>query len=195
MREFHRPVRRPSEVLESLVAAGDPADSLAHDSAAALLHRVRAAEDPSLAQRIVDYANEHGIDDVAELWADSAPDTLPGAMWRIHLLRHVVASDPARAGLQYRLGLESASPADEAVAGAPHSPSPEDVLALADDILRGAFTGDFAVALERAAAFCRIQAAGAAALDPDDAPAAAAHQGFACDLTSAAARWRAGTLY
>lgn len=192
MPEFHKPVRRPAEFLETLVASGDPSESLAHDSAAALLHRVRAAEDPALAQRIVDYANVHGIDDVAELWADARPDTLPGAMWRIHLLRHVVASDPDKAGWLYRLGLESASPADEVVAGAPHRPTPQEVLRLANDILRGVFAGDFAVALDRACEFSRIQAAGCTA--SDDAPAAEAYARFATDLAHAATLWRASKL-
>lgn len=195
MRAFHKPVRRPSEVLEALVPTGDPAISLAHDSAAAFLHRVRASKDPTLARRIVEYAQEHGVDDVAELWADAASDSLPGALWRIYVIRHNVATDPALSGLRFRQGLTAASERDIVVAGSPDAPSPDDVVTLANTIFTGAFTGDFAVALHRAAAFSRIQAAGAAELhSDDDTRAAEVYRRFAADLEAAALRWQQGRL-
>lgn len=192
MREFHKPVHRPGEFLETLVGSGDPSESFAHDSAAAFLHRVRAAQDPDMAQRIVAYANEHGIDDVAELWADAEPVSLPGALWRVHLIRHVVSQDPEAAGYRFRRGLEHGPDAQAAVVGTPDAPSPEQVLALADEILRGAFTGDFAVALERAAAFSAIQAEGARSLDDDRLTAS--WQAFATELAESARRWRHDVL-
>ncbi len=177
------------------MASGDASESLAGDSAAAFLHRVRQTPDPDMAERIIAYADEHGVDDVAELWAEAPAVSLPGALWRIHLLRHVVASDPRRAGLQFREGVALASDADAAVAGAPHTPSPEEIRELANTILSGAFTGDFAVALARAAAFCRIQAEGAQELGGEDEQRAArAYAAFAAELTQAAAQWRAGSL-
>lgn len=192
MREFHKPVHRPGEFLEALVGSGDPSESFAEDSAAALLHRVHESADPALAERIVAYAEEHGIDDVAELWANSSADSLPGALWRVYLIRHVVASDVDRAGRQFRAGLERV---DDEPVPAGDAPLPDEVLALANDILRGAFTGDFAVALERAAAFGRVQAAGAVALGgADEERAAKAYAEFAGDLLRAARQWRAGSL-
>jgi hypothetical protein len=70
------------------------------------------------------------------------------------------------------------------------------MVAVADQILRGAFTGDFAVALERAAAFCLVVAAGRAYATEGTAAAtgAARLQELAIDLTACAKLWRAGRL-
>ena len=46
-------------------------------------------------------------------------------------------------------------------------PGPRRSSELADRILRGVFEGDFAVALERAAAFCRVTAAGCTSVADD----------------------------
>ena len=58
----------------------------------------------------------------------------------------------------------------------------------------GIFDGDLAVALERAAAFCRVVATGRASLDDGDVTAAAAMVGTAEDLEASARLWRAGSL-
>jgi hypothetical protein len=79
------------------------------------------------------------------------------------------------------------------------------VQALADAVLTGVFAGDLDVALERAAAFCRVSSAGRVAraeqLDPVDPAAAAAVTLSAAallttaeDLEGAARLWRAGDL-
>lgn len=195
MREFHKPIRRPGDFIEVLMPSSGPSESLAHDSAAAFLHRVRASKDPALAGRIVEYVQEHGVDDVAELWAESAPDTLPGALWRLYLLRHVVASDAALAGLRFRQGLAAASERDVVVAGAPHAPSPDEVVELANTIFRGAFAGDFAVALYRAASFARIEAAGAEDLGREDERRVSERfASLAEELEHAAKLWLQGRL-
>lgn len=49
-----------------------------------------------------------------------------------------------------------------AIAGVDQAPSEDDIVRLADSILSGAFVGDFAVALERAAAFTDVVALGLA---------------------------------
>ena len=59
------------------------------------------------------------------------------------------------------------------------------MLDLADRILRGVFEGDFAHALERAAAFCRVEAAGATSI-ADDQEAASPER--ATELTTRASR-------
>lgn len=192
MRDFHKPVHRPGEFLETLVASGDPSQSLAHESAAAILHRISTAADPTMTRRLVAYADQHGLDDVAELWAEAPPVSLPGALWRVHLLRHVVASDRELAGYRLRRGLEVVGQPKAAVAGAPDSPTPEQVLALADELLSGAFTGDLAATLERAAAFCAIQSEGARSLD--DPRSAESWAESAASLESAARAWRTGSL-
>ena len=50
----------------------------------------------------------------------------------------------------------------DAIAGVEDPPGPDEVRRLADTILRGVFSGDLAVALERAGAFCRVVATGSA---------------------------------
>src|SRR5699024_410864 len=57
--------------------------------------------------------------------------------------------------------------ADSIIAGAPTPASPAELVDLIDTILRGAFAGDFAVALDRTAAFCRVQASGSTHLADD----------------------------
>ena len=75
-------------------------------------------------------------------------------------------------------------------------PGPDEVQRVADEILRGVFAGDFAVALERAAAFCHVVSSGRADVT---AGAAAVQQAgrlqtMAEDLTACARLWRAGAL-
>ena len=60
----------------------------------------------------------------------------------------------------FQRGTEVLHTIDTAVAGAVIPTGPTEILALADEILRGAFRGDFGIALDRAAAFCRVTAAG-----------------------------------
>lgn len=202
MGNFHKPVRRPGDVIEVLSGSGDPADvtALAHDTASALLDRVRSANNPALVEGVVRYADANGIDDVAELWSASEPGTLPGAMWRVYVLRHTVAGNPAAAGYRFRRGLEIDT-VGQALAGAGHMPTPEDVVSLGNEVLKGVFTGDFATALERAAGFARVLAVGsqdlakAEGIDSDDElQLATGFAKLAEELTSAASLWRAGKL-
>ena len=91
----------------------------------------------------------------------------------------------------------------EVVAGVAEPPGAGEVVALADAVLAGAFTGDFAVALERAAAFCRVVSTGWALLadDEHDGGRAERRTRRAADLLRtgqqlevAAGRWREGRL-
>lgn len=177
-------MRVPSSHFEAFEGGLDPAVQLriAHDSARALVHRVRAAsaDDVDVVERMVAYTDEHGLDTLAELWAQAGPRTLPGALWRLSLLRAMIRQDARGTALIYQRGSEVlASSAHVVVAGAEAPTGPEEILRLADQVLRGAYSGDFAVALDRAAAFCRVSAAGAADLADgadagfDDARAAA----------------------
>ncbi|MFV0320153.1 MAG: DNA-directed RNA polymerase subunit beta [Microbacterium sp.] len=168
-RGFHRPVRRPAEVLDRLFAAEDPAEvsRIAHSTASALLNRVRANPDDAVVERLIAFTGRHGIDDIAELWSRSPARTLPGALWRLYLLQLMIHDDPHTAALLYERGRTELASADAVVAGAPASAGPDELVALIDTILRGLFQGDFAVALERAAAFCRVQATGATHLADD----------------------------
>ena len=206
-REFHKPVRRPAELFDRLFAAYDPAEvsRAAHSTAQALLSRVR--EDPSaeVVDRLVAFTDENGIDDIAELWSRSPARSLPGALWRLYLLQLMIHDDPQTAALLYERGRTMIPSSDPVVAGAPSPASPEELVQLIDTILRGLFTGDFAVALDRAAALCRVQAAGATyladdyeATEPERASTFTSRalrlSTYANDLAACAALWRRESL-
>ncbi len=206
-RDFHKPVRRPAEVFDRLFAAEDPAEvsRIAHSTAHALLARVRADPEGDVIGRLVSFTDQHGIDDIAELWSRSPARTLPGALWRLYLLQLMIHDDPRTAALLYDRGRMELDSVDPLVAGAPVPAGPEELVALIDTIMRGVFEGDFAVALDRAAAFCRVQASGATHLADDYEPTeperatafttrAARLAGYAGDLTSCAALWRRDAL-
>ncbi|WP_022882564.1 hypothetical protein [Gryllotalpicola ginsengisoli] len=167
--EFHKPVKFPSRVFEAFHGGQDPAEAsrVAHQTAQALLARVRANPEPVVVDRLVAYTDEHGIDAIAELWARALPKTLPGALWRIYLVRVLIRQDPEGTSYLFQRGVDVSRSIDPVVAGAELPTGPAEIRELADRILRGAFEGDFAGALERAAAFCRIEAAGCAEVADD----------------------------
>jgi hypothetical protein len=206
-REFHKPVRRPAEVFDRRFSAEDPAEvaRVAHSTAHALLARVRADPSGEVVDRLVTFTDQHGIDDLAELWSRSPARSLPGALWRLYLLQLMIHDDAPTAALLYERGRAELSSADEVVAGAPSPAGPDELVALIDTILRGLFEGDFAVALDRAAAFCRVQAAGASHLaddyeptEPDRASALTTRAlrlaDYASDLAVCATLWRRESL-
>ena len=84
--------------------------------------------------------------------------------------RDAVAEQVLRAMGEYAAGIRHTG-VDHAVAGAAEPPGPEELRAVVDAVLAGVFDGDLGVALERAAAFCRVVAAGRAEVS-DGEPAA-----------------------
>jgi hypothetical protein len=200
-------VRRPAELFDRLFSAEDPAEvsRIAHATASALLMRVRENPDSAVVERLVAFTDDHGIDDIAELWSRSPARTLPGALWRLYLLQLMIHDDPNTAALLYARGRTELTSVDDVIAGAPSPAGPDELVALVDTILRGLFQGDFAVALDRAAAFCRVQASGASHLaddyertEPDRASALTTRalrlSTYAADLTACAALWRRDSL-
>ncbi|HEX4057401.1 MAG TPA: DNA-directed RNA polymerase subunit beta [Galbitalea sp.] len=167
--EFHKPTQYSGDKFDTYEGGEDPAQVLrvAHDTAHALVRRARENDDPEVLARLVAYTDEHGIDAIAELWARSSARSLPGALWRIYLLRLLIRQDPAGTSLLFQRGSDVLNTIDTVVAGAPMPTGPDEIIELADEILRGLFTGDFGVALDRAAAFCRVCAAGATSLADD----------------------------
>ena len=153
---------------DELPGETDPAlrSEIAHTTAGAIVHRARASEDPVVVARLVQLVEAEGLDVVAGLWADSPAGTLPGALWRLYVLREWVRRDPGTVAARYRSGVGAAQ-VPGVVAGVAMPPGPDDVRAVADAVLSGVFAGDLAVALERGAAFCRVLATGAA-FDADD---------------------------
>jgi hypothetical protein len=192
-----RPSYKPPAAIEALGGGSDPIAELhaAHESAAVLLHAGRAADDPAVTQRLVTLVDEIGLPVLADLWARRPAHSLPGALYRLYLLREWTSVDPDRVAREYSAGTHFAEPS-HAVAGA-EPPGPDEVRRVADAILRGAFEGDFPLALERAAAFCQVVVAGRAELarDTRELGMAGRLQQVARDLVVCAALWRKDELH
>lgn len=196
---FRRPaILDPGAWQEIGLPGSDPAltSQIAHDTAAVIVRTGRWAADPALSQRLAAITDEVGLDTVADLWAQQPARSLPGVLWRLYALREWVRNDPAGSSADYRTGVGYADVA-ACVAGAAEPPGPAELRDLTDAILLGVFQGDLAVALERAAAFCRVIAAGRAARgepasgsgDPVGASAASVQQ-MGADLSACAQLWR-----
>lgn len=144
-------------------------------------------------------AEQVGLDTLAELWREAAPDTLPGALWMLYVLRAWCVRDGAEVARLYRAG-RGLTPVDEVVAGAPDPAGPQDIVALADVVLAGLHRGDFGVCLERAASFFRIVAAGREHLAPEgpageqEREKAARNRTCSSALAAVAKAWHAGNL-
>lgn len=179
----------------------------AHAAASALVHGARSARDAEVTRRVVRLAQDEGLEVLADLWADAPADSLAGALWRLYVLRTWVLRQPHAVSRQYGEGRRHA-PVLEVVAGVADPPGPEEVVAVVDAVLTGVAEGDFAVTLERAAAFCRILAIGRAHHADSDAFTDDAREDGGSTLTRSAARlvrtaeqlehaavrWRAGEL-
>jgi hypothetical protein len=149
------------------VGGADPAELVqaAHATAEALVQHGRSG-DEAVTARLVALTDEHGIDEVALLWAGRPADSLPGALWRLYALRAGIRRNSELMARAFDAGRHRA-PVHEAVAGVADPPGPAEVRALADAVLAGAFSGELDVALERAAAFCRVVSTGWALLADD----------------------------
>lgn len=206
-RHFRRPAMLSPEQAEQIQGDFDPAvrSEAAHTAAEAIVRGGRAgADDPDLVDRLVHLVDTEGLDTLASLWADSPADTLPGALWRLYALREWTRRDPRTIAERYRLGVARAEVAG-AVAGVADAPGPEEIRTMADAVLSGVFRGDLDVALERAGAFCRVLATGAAvdadAIESSDdrvatrvTRSASALLDTASELEHAAGLWRAERL-
>jgi hypothetical protein len=189
--------------LEKLAGAStlwDPASRLeaAHATAEAVVGAARQPVDEAQTERLVSLVETVGLDTLAALWRDAEPDSLPGALWALYLLRTWCKTQGAAVARWYREG-RGLAPVDEVVAGVADTADPEAMARLADAVLTGAYDGDFGVALDRAAAFFRVIAAGRLQVaDAGDGPEIelAARNGRAADaLRRAASAWRAGHLH
>jgi hypothetical protein len=167
--EFHKPTQYSGDKFDTYEGGEDPAQILrvAHDTAHALVARARDSDDPAVVERLVAYTDEHGVDALSELWSRSSAKSLPGALWRIYLLRLLIRQDAEGTSYLFQRGTDVLGTIDAAVAGAEMPTGPEEITELADQILRGLFRGDFATALDRAAAFCRITSAGCVSVADD----------------------------
>lgn len=191
--------------LPDLPGDPDPADrvAIAHATAAAVLRIGRGDDtDPERTRRLVGLADDIGLDEIADLWCDAGAETLPGTLWSLYLLRTWVHRNGVEASRLFAAG-QVVAEVSTAVAGVAEPPGPREVAELGDAVLTSAFDGDFAIALERAAAFCRVVAAGRAHVaddTSDDAEGlrqtklAQGNLRMAEDLERSARLWRQGQL-
>ncbi|MDH6532415.1 hypothetical protein M2119_000652 [Aurantimicrobium minutum] len=163
---YRKPALFAGHEFSAFQGGDDPAEvsAIAHDTARALLSRVRDESQPDIVQKVVSFADDNGIDTLAELWSRSSAHSLPGALWRMYLIRDLIRAQAPQMSVLFSQGLSVLSTADVVVAGAPTPAGPDEMVSLADTILHGAFTGDFSGALDRSAAFCRIISAGCTAV-------------------------------
>lgn len=203
-----RPAMLDPAEAEQIEGDEDPAQrsEVAHTTAQAIVSRGRAEsmDDPELSERLVRLVDTEGLDAIAVLWSRSPASTLPGALWRLYLLREWVRRDPETMAHRYRSGLERAE-VHGAIAGVQNPPGPDEVSQVADQILHGLYQGDFGVALDRAASFLRVLSTGSAvdadwiARDDDELADAVTRRGGALlataeELEEAARLCRQGKL-
>ena len=152
-----RPGQLDQMMADNIAGGADPAqiNEMSHASAAALLDRVHHTQDTELVERVLTLVDREGVDVIAELWSSAEPDSLPGILWRLYVLRTWMRKNRESIARLWRTGEPVATTAS-AIAGVDQAPTEDDIAHTADSILAGAFTGDFAVALERAAAFTDV---------------------------------------
>jgi hypothetical protein len=193
----HRPA--PYADLTALIdAAGGHAQpvpsELAATTAAAVIGAGRRDDaTPDDIDALVRLADTVGLETLRALWRGAEPVSLANSLWTLYLLRSWCDTGADEIVRLWTLG-EPVAAADAVVAGLNPLGDQAAVRTLADSILTGAFAGDFAVALERAAAVFRVLAAGRRALPEPEVDRADRNDQAAVALRLAAARWRTGSL-
>lgn len=197
---FRRPAPLYASVADAIPGEPDPsaATELAHDSARALLDGVFHSSDPAVVERVVNLAAQDGLTDLAALWSGAPASTLPGALWRLYVLHTWVRQSGVDVVHRYRAGSRTV-PGLRYLSGFAEPPDVDQVQRTMDDILRGAFTGDLALALRRAGAVATLVAHGTAHLadeDRDDERTRQAERLLSTgeELTAAGRRAEAGRL-
>lgn len=191
---FARPAQLDPALMDHMSGGLDPQQlsDMSHATAASLLDRVHHTADPEVVRRTLNLVETEGVDLVAELWSHSDSDTLPGILWRLYMLRTWMQRNDDALSRIWRVGEPAAGPAS-AVAGIDEAPTAQDIANTADSILSGAFTGDFAMALERAGAFCDVISRALISMKHGESTAQSLHR-TAKDFTVAAKLWREGRL-
>ena len=161
-RQFHRPARLDPEVAEAIEGGEDPAvaSELAHRTAQALVGGFPEPDgargmEPITREGVVAVVAAHGVDAVAELWADSPATTLPGALWRLFLVREWLRRDPALIARRYAVvvdltgaGPEALARLEAALVEARPAPGLAPLLAATADFLRALTAGSDPVWIE-----------------------------------------------
>src|SRR6476659_15124 len=102
-RRPRRPALLGKVALETFGGAPDPAAlaEAAHATASLLVESGRATSDEVARARLVALVDEVGLDTIADLWAQRPPRSLPGALWRLYVLREWVQRDAVAAALDF----------------------------------------------------------------------------------------------
>ena len=188
------PPRRPAlwepALTQRIHGGPDPelVAQAAHDSARALLVHGRGGADRAVKDRLIELVEREGIEVVANVWAHTAPTSLPGALYRLYAVREWIRLRPENVARLYNRGLERADVA-QAIAGVPAMHGPAEVRETIDRIFAGVFDGDLDVAFDRTAALLRVVVAGRGDR-PGDPLARTAAQ-----LATAARAQREGALF
>ena len=174
-RQFHRPARLDPEAAEQIEGGADTAvaSELAHRAAQALIGGFPGADtedDPITRSGVVAAVATNGVDDIAELWADSPATTLPGALWRLFLVREWIRRDPELVARRYATVVDLTGADDaattrlEAALGQARAvPAPDELRERLDAVLAGDVMGSvtgLAPLLTATAGFLRALAAG-----------------------------------
>lgn len=159
-----------AELFEAQAGDDDPAARAEAGARVAtlLVRGARDSGDRELVDRVLHLADDEGLDALAELWAGAPVDSLPGALWRLYVLRTWVRREPDLAAREFAAGKRFA-PVEEVIAGVVDPPGPDEVAELVDTLIRGVVGSDLASTLDRAAAFSRLVGVGRANL-ADDPP-------------------------
>src|SRR5689334_12687418 len=96
MNDFKKPSLPGPSLFAAQPGGTDPAEATAagHRIANLLVRGPRTTDDQGLVDRVLHLADEEGLGVVAELWANAAPDSVAGALWRLYLLRTWVHRQP-----------------------------------------------------------------------------------------------------
>lgn len=208
-----RPASLDAKDAELIWGDSDPAltSEAAHSTANAVIYGPsHLAEDEPLARRVEAIIDAEGLDEIARLWSRSPADTLPGALWRLYLLRAWLERDPETITMRFRAGTTESAPAAVREPGDPEqrdavvAPQPSELDERLAHLFAGTSERELADLLEEAAAFLRVLSDGAASESRwrthDDVAAHAvtrrpdALNATAAELRDAAARARASSL-
>lgn len=168
------------------------------------MRRGIANNNPEVSRRLIAVAEDEGLEVLAQLWSEAPAHSLPGALWRLYAVRAATMSKPEVHSARFMAGAHRAE-VERVVAGVAEPPTAEEMKKMTGSILSGAFNGDFAHALERTAAYCRVLALGmtehadAADFSNSDrgtklTQQARALDGTAADLEVCARLWRQDAL-
>jgi hypothetical protein len=134
---------------------------LAHDTARLLVGRQGGVTLPQdVIHRLDRYLADGGLDDLAALWAESGPTSLPGALWRLYRVREQLLARPDELARLISLGHDHLDTIDPILAGMAEPVTRDSVVALADDVFSGAMGTTLPDALERAGALAKVVARG-----------------------------------